>query len=75
MTVAAKNVMCYIYEQYCITKCREQIFNLSLCDLNYEIATSVIKELKQGGFISKVEKIGQTYYRLFVEDKLIEYYG
>jgi len=72
MTQDAKNVMCDIFEKYCISKKREQVIDLS--SFHYEKAAAIIKEIQQGGYISGSEKLGQAHYRLYIEDALTEFY-
>lgn len=76
MTLKTRNAMCNIFERYCNTQQREQHIDFSseTYKCNYREAAAIIKELKENGFISRIEKLGQTHYRFRIEDELIEYY-
>lgn len=73
MTTDAKNVMCEIFEKYCISKNRILFIDLSM--YSRVKAAAIVDELQSNGYITKEDAMGWTHYRIFVEDALIEYYN
>lgn len=72
MSLEAKNVMCELYEKYCYSKQREQIIEVMFVAIPR--VRGIIQELIDNGYISYIEKMGQTRFRVYIQDKLIEYY-